>query len=69
VITFASSNTVRNFREAAGADVPVPAQTLLAAIGPITAQTCRELFREPDILARENTIESLVAALAEHFAG
>jgi uroporphyrinogen-III synthase len=51
--------------------VPIPGTTLLAAIGPITAQTCRERFREPDILARENTFESLVrrGETSEAFAG
>ena len=63
VITFTSSSTVKNFREAVG-DVPVPAATVLAAIGPVTARTCRELLREPDLVAESYTIDGLVDALA-----
>ncbi len=32
--------------------------------GPVTAQTCRELLREPDLVAESYTIDGLVDALA-----
>jgi uroporphyrinogen III methyltransferase/synthase len=61
-ITFTSSSTVKNFVQAMDG-TPVPPSTLLAAIGPVTAQTCRELLREPDRVASDYTIEGLIAAL------
>jgi uroporphyrinogen III methyltransferase/synthase len=62
VLTFTSSSTVRNFVQAIG-ETPVPTTTRIAAIGPITAQTCRELLREPDAIADTYTIEGLVETL------
>jgi uroporphyrinogen III methyltransferase/synthase len=62
VVTFTSSSTVKNFVSAM-AGTPVPASTLLAVIGPATAQTCRELLREPDRLASEHTIDGLITSL------
>ena len=54
--------------EAIGKDAAaVPPQTVLAAIGPVTAQTCRELLREPDITADAYTIDGLVNALVARF--
>lgn len=61
-ITFTSSSTVKNFVSAM-AGTPVPETAMLVAIGPATAQTCRELLREPDRLATEHTIEGLITAL------
>jgi uroporphyrinogen III methyltransferase/synthase len=68
-VTFTSSSTVKNFVEALGAGGPVeiPPATRLAAIGPVTAQTCRELLQEPDVTAEDYTIDGLVAALAARF--
>ncbi len=63
VITFTSSSTVRNFVEAVGSAV-IPSTTVVAAIGPITAQTCREILREPDVTADAYTIDGLVQALS-----
>jgi uroporphyrinogen III methyltransferase/synthase len=62
IVTFTSSSTVRNF-VAAMDGTPIPSGTVIAAIGPITAETCRELLREPDCIADSYTIEGLVAAL------
>lgn len=63
-ITFTSSSTVRNFvaladRETGGA--------IVACIGPITAQTARELGLPVDVMATEYTLDGLVAALVDHF--
>ncbi len=69
-LTFTSSSTVRNFVERLGV-APVQAMTrraTVAAIGPITAQTARELGLRVDLVAREYTIEGLLEALQEYFA-
>jgi uroporphyrinogen III methyltransferase/synthase len=66
-VTFTSSSTVRNFVEAVGGSGTVPAETRLVAIGPITAQTCRELLREPDAIAVRFTIDGVVDALIRTF--
>jgi uroporphyrinogen III methyltransferase/synthase len=67
VITFTSSSTVRNFVTAMDG-TPVPASTLVAAIGPITAETCRERIREPDCTADAYTVDGLIEALTRYYA-
>jgi uroporphyrinogen III methyltransferase/synthase len=71
VVTFASSSTVKAFVEClAGADVPeLLAGVIVACIGPVTAQTARELGLKVDVEAEEFTIEGLVEALAAHVSG
>jgi uroporphyrinogen-III synthase len=64
VITFTSSSTVRNFVVVAGRDT---GQALIACIGPITADTARELGLRVDVLATEYTMAGLVGALVRHF--
>jgi len=72
VITFTSSSTVRNFAQAvAGGDSvtdlrPAIGRAIVAAIGPITADTARSFGLEPDIVAPEHTIPGLVASLENH---
>jgi uroporphyrinogen-III synthase len=39
----------------------------MACLGPITAQTAREVGLPVDVVAKEYTVEGLVAALAEYF--
>jgi len=81
-ITFTSSSTVRNFIELVtgketrlltlgenGPLKPVVGQAVIACIGPITAQTAREVGLPVDVMAREYTMDGLVGALAEHFSG
>ena len=61
LVTFTSSSTVRHFVEAAG-----PAMTTavsVACIGPITAETARELGLRVDIIAQEYTARGLVDAI------
>ena len=41
--------------------------TTIACIGPVTAQTARELGLEPDLVAEEHTIEGLVQAILERY--
>ncbi|HZT41258.1 MAG TPA: uroporphyrinogen-III C-methyltransferase [Chthonomonadaceae bacterium] len=72
VITFTSSSTVRNFAQAiAGEDrerlLHLAGRTLVAAIGPVTAETARENGLEPQIVAETHTIPGLVAALEGYF--
>lgn len=64
MITFTASSTVRNFERIVGTDV---GGARIAAIGPITAGTARELGYEVDVVAREYTIPGLVEACVRHF--
>lgn len=66
VITFTSSSTVRNFIALVGRD-SIPPQAIIACIGPITANTARELGLRVDVQATDYTIDGLVAALINHF--
>lgn len=63
-ITFTSASTVRNFRQRYPGDIRGP---MIACIGPITAQTARELGLQVDIEAEPYTIPALVDALVRHF--
>ena len=68
IATFTSSSTVRNLatilqRERGGEWRAVFNDTTIACIGPITAQTAREMGLEPDIVATEYTVEGLVQAI------
>ena len=57
-ITFTSSSTVRNFVDAAGAEVL--AGVKVASIGPITSETARTLGVEVAVEATSFTIDGLV---------
>lgn len=61
-ITFTASSTVRNFVAAAGADVGT---ARVAAIGPVTAGTARELGLPVHVVAEEYTIPGLLDALCQ----
>jgi uroporphyrinogen-III synthase len=77
ILTFTSSSTVRNFiqwlvsaapgmaaklrENAAGENLPV-----IACIGPVTAQTVRELGLHPHIEATTFTIDGLIEAIVSH---
>ena len=77
VLTFTSSSTVRNFMQwllnaapgivatlrenAAGEGLPA-----IACIGPVTAQTARELGLHPRIVAATFTIDGLIEALVSY---
>jgi len=60
IVTFTSSSTVRHFVDLVGLEA-VP--SVVACIGPITAQTARELGLSVAIEAQTHTIEGLVEAL------
>ena len=72
VLTFTSSSTVRNFAQALtnGNPSELPAlvgNVLVAAIGPVTADTARELGLPPQITAAEHTLLGLLAAIETFF--
>jgi hydroxymethylbilane synthase len=61
IITFTSSSTVRHFVDALRG--PLPDRVRIACIGPITAQTARDLGLRVDIIAQEYTTRGLVDAI------
>ena len=61
VIALASSSTVRNLVSLLGG--PPPPQVRIAAIGPVTAQTCRELGLRVDAEADPHDLDGLVEAV------
>lgn len=65
IVTLTSSSTARNLVAALGGDLSGLQAALVAAIGPVTAATARELGLRVDVEAREHTIPGLVAALVE----
>ena len=66
VITFTSSSTVKNLVKILGEDAAeLINSTRTAAIGPVTAATCREQGIRVDIEAKEYTIDGLVDGLVE----
>ncbi|MBI3603204.1 MAG: uroporphyrinogen-III C-methyltransferase [Nitrospirae bacterium] len=71
VVTFASSSTVRNFCRlfASAAEMNVlMAQSTVACIGPITAQTAAEAGLSVSIVPAENTMPALVQAIVAYCA-
>jgi uroporphyrinogen III methyltransferase/synthase len=66
VLTFTSSSTVRNFVAALEPLPELPEGTVVACIGPITAQTARELGLPVHVSADEHTIEGLLQAVVDH---
>ena len=64
MVTFTSSSTVKNLVNIIGsADVLNGVKT--ACIGPVTADTAKSLGIEPDIVAKEYTIDGLVEAICK----
>jgi uroporphyrinogen-III synthase len=68
VVTFTSSSTVRNLLDGLGDPAELFADALVACIGPVTAETARELGLRVDVVAAVRTIDGLVDALLHHFA-
>ncbi|MEW6034850.1 MAG: uroporphyrinogen-III C-methyltransferase, partial [Chloroflexota bacterium] len=66
MVTFTSSSTVRNLVELLGDSIRYLDGVLVACIGPVTADTARELRVRVDIVAGEHTITGLVQALVAH---
>jgi uroporphyrinogen III methyltransferase/synthase len=71
VITFTSSSTVRHFAELIGPDAlrtrAAGSRPLIACIGPVTADTARELGLRADVVATTYTAAALARAVAERF--
>ncbi len=81
IVTFTSSSTVRNLAALLNGDLAALTGTpplsrasgeglggegpLIACIGPITAQTARDLGLRVDVVASEHTVQGLVGALRE----
>jgi uroporphyrinogen-III synthase len=67
VITLTSSSTVRNFVaviKSAGMDpLHLPGHPSVACIGPITAQTAREIGYTEVLVAKEYTMEGLLKVI------
>ncbi len=68
VVTFTSSSTVKNLLDILDGDRQYLENCLIACIGPITANTAREMGLRVDLVAEEATVEGLVNALTAHFA-
>jgi uroporphyrinogen III methyltransferase / synthase len=71
VVTFTSSSTVTNFATLAG-EVDLPQllrPTVIACIGPVTAETARSYGLTPTIVSHEYTVPGLTQAIVEYFQG
>ncbi len=68
VLTFTSSSTVRSFMQVIEQEgIPLPPSAVIACIGPITAETARQLGMRVDLVAAEYTTAGLVEALIAYF--
>ena len=67
IVTFTSSSTVRNLLSLLDNSKDTLSGSLVACIGPVTANTARELGLRVDIEAEEHTVEGLADALIQHF--
>ncbi|MGE3856766.1 MAG: uroporphyrinogen-III C-methyltransferase [Dehalococcoidia bacterium] len=63
VVTFTSSSTVKNLATLLGGDLSALSGATVVCIGPIVAETARELGLPPHVVAEDHTIEGMVAAL------
>ncbi|MEO6235742.1 MAG: uroporphyrinogen-III C-methyltransferase [Vicinamibacterales bacterium] len=68
-ITFTSASTVKNFAKIYGEEqaADLLRTTVVASIGPVTAEAARQLGIETTVLPARYTIPDLVDALVEHF--
>ena len=70
-LTFTSSSTVRNFAQLLGpaeiAQLGGSAGPVIACIGPITAETAREVGLPVHVCPQDYTAQGLAAALIDHF--
>ncbi len=67
VITFTSSSTVSNLVAALGKELPAINSAKVACIGPKTADTAAKAGLKVAIVAKQQTISGLVAAIEEYF--
>ena len=68
-LVFTSSSTVRNFVSLLGDDraAALLASAVVAALGPVTAETLRSAGKRAEIVPPENTIPALIAAILHFF--
>jgi len=68
-VTFTSASTVRHFVELLGTEQApdLLAPTVIAAIGPVTAESAQQLGLNPVVVPAHYTIPGLVEALVDHF--
>ncbi|MBI5191768.1 MAG: uroporphyrinogen-III synthase [Nitrospirae bacterium] len=67
-ITFTSSSTVTNFAAMAGGGVARLLEGVcVAAIGPVTADTCREVGLSVTVMPEDYTVEALLDVLTGYF--
>ncbi|MCB0064950.1 MAG: hydroxymethylbilane synthase [Caldilineaceae bacterium] len=72
LLTFTSSSTVRNLVQAltaATGAAPAFTDEIIACIGPVTADTARDLGLHVDIVAAEHTIPGLIDAIVAYYQG
>lgn len=70
LVTFTSSSTVTNLLEILGPDgVDALRKVTIACIGPVTADTCREVGLEPSMTATEYTIKGLTDIIIKSMGG
>jgi uroporphyrinogen III methyltransferase/synthase len=68
-VTFTSASTVRNFAQMLGEEQAADLlnTTVVAAIGPVTAEAAQQLGIRTTVIPKKYTIPDLVDALVEHF--
>ena len=67
-VTFTSSSTVKNLLKLLGDNAPELLKNVkIAAIGPITAETCKQNGLQVTVQAQEYTIDGLIQAVKEAF--
>lgn len=69
MLLFTSSSTIRSFIEILGQEegIGMLMQSDVAVLGPITASTAASYGKTPNILPAENTVASLLSAIAEFY--
>lgn len=68
VVTFTSSSTVRNLVDILGEDRGLLDDCVIACIGPITAETAKDLGLPVDVVAAEHNVEGLADAVVGYYA-
>ncbi|HET7619362.1 MAG TPA: uroporphyrinogen-III C-methyltransferase [Vicinamibacterales bacterium] len=68
-VTFTSASSVRNFAQIFGADqaADLLRSTVVASIGPVTAEAAQQLGIETTVMPARYTVADLVDALVDHF--
>ena len=67
MVTFTSSSTVTNFLKVLGGSKELLEGVALAAIGPVTAETCRKNGLTPAVTAGTFTIDGLTDAIKSYY--